>query len=108
MIQNDKLDFTFKIKSVGKDHFKVVSNCSYPQLEDANDLKNRILANHFCVERLESEYERYAEFVKKYEGTMASLNRDSNFAENKAIYLVLQAIIANKREQMTITQESQS
>ena len=107
MIQNDRKDFTFRIKKASREGYKVVSDCKYPQLEDANDLKNRIMANHLAVEALENEFDRYREFVKKYEGTFASMNKDSNFAENKKVYEVLLSIIARKKDTLqTITQES--
>ncbi len=34
--------------------------------------------------KLQGEFNQHDEFVKKYEGTLASMNSDSNFAELKS------------------------
>lgn len=61
------------------------------------DEMNHALTSHSI---LEGEYARHDEFVKKYEGTFASMNRDSNFADLKSkrdlLALILQKTVSNK------------
>jgi len=48
--------------------------------------------------KIQGEFNRHDEFVKKYEGTFASMNSNSNFAELKSKRDLLHSILSEVQE----------
>ena len=77
----------------------VKSHCSYPNSAQAHLLANTIQHDFQIATNLKEHLKLYEDFIKKYKGTFASMNKDSNYAENEAIYRVLSKIYSQTTTQ---------
>lgn len=66
----------------------------FVKIKDFNDLVDCKIIYH----KLKGEFERHDAFVKKYEGTWQSMNRDSNFGDLLSKRDLLQVILTNNKK----------